>query len=94
MFIIKVHKEATENNPNFKGEVNDYYYGKNEQLLARNFFPAPWYINEYAYKTKAAAVRGLKAMQDNCDFENEYGSWNSTCEIVQVKIPVMIGDEV
>lgn len=30
MFIIKVHKEATENNPNFKGDVIDLYYGKNQ----------------------------------------------------------------
>lgn len=84
MFIIKVYKEATENNPNFKGDVIDLYYGKNQQLLARNSFPTPWYINEYAYKTKAAAVRGLNAMRDNCDFKNEAGYWVCSCELVKV----------
>ena len=88
MFIIKVHKEATENNPNFKGVINDYYYGKDQAFIGDNVIPAPRSIIDFAYSTKAAAVKGLKVMQDNCDFENAAGYWNSTCELVQVKRPV------
>ena len=86
MFIIKKHYEATENNPNFAGEVKDYYEGKSGHTLGHNDFPRDWEINSYGYKTYAAAMRGLKAAIESADWETKQGYWNVTAELVEVNV--------
>ena len=93
-YIIKVTNEATEKNPNFKGHVRKYYYGKNQKLIGMKYFPevetgySPdnFCINEYSFTTKAVAIKALKAHQDVCTHENTTGFWDSSCEIVEVNI--------
>lgn len=84
MYIIKTHYEATEKNPNFAGEVHDWYSGKGGEILAgRDQYPTAYSIREHGYKTLAAARRGLKAAQDAAKWETGYGYWVVTPEIVE-----------
>ncbi|MBQ9167940.1 MAG: hypothetical protein IJX67_05985 [Oscillospiraceae bacterium] len=82
MFIIKKHYEATEYNPNFAGEVKDYYEGKAGHILSSNTFPVKWEIENYGYKTLAAAKRGLKKARELADWETAKGFWNVSVELV------------
>lgn len=84
MFIIKKHYEATENNYNFHGVVMDYYKGKRGETLSKNELPCKYFIEEYGFKTKAAASRALKAEEELCYSENEYGWWNVSVSIIEV----------
>lgn len=62
MYVIYLRAIATEDNPNFAGEVNDYFYGKRENDVT-------WMVlndvrtweKEYYFATKAAACRAAKA---------------------------------
>jgi hypothetical protein len=84
MYIIKTHYEATENNPNFAGETQDWYSGKGGKILAdRDKFPYSYFIREDGYKTLAAARRGLKAAQELAESETAHGYWIVTAEIVE-----------
>lgn len=84
MFIIKKHYEATESNYDFSGVVIDYYKGKRGETLSKNELPCKYFIEEYGFKTKAAASRALKAEKELCDSENEYGWWNVSASIMEV----------
>jgi hypothetical protein len=85
MFIIKKHYVATEANPNFAGEQRTYYEGKAGQLLGDLYgtYPRNWEINEYGYKTYAAAMRGLKAVLDLANWEMGHGKWTITAEVIE-----------
>lgn len=85
-YIIKKHYEATETNLNFKDEVKDYYQGKHQETIGKNYFPTNYFIIEYGYSTKAAATRGLKATQELCDWETARGHWNVSCELIEVNV--------
>lgn len=37
-YIIKITAKAKDNNPNFAGKTNVYWYGKGQMLLARKLF--------------------------------------------------------
>lgn len=82
MFIIKKHYEATENNPNFAGEVKDYYEGRAGELLSSGEFPSKWQIEEYGYKTLAGAKRGLAKAQELTEWETSRGFWKVSVSIV------------
>lgn len=82
MYIIKKHYEATDSNPNFAGEVKDYYEGKSGHQLIQPL--VRWEIEEYGYKTIAAAARGLKAVQGLCDWETSKGFWKVSAELVEM----------
>lgn len=82
-YIIKKHYEATENNPNFKGEIKDYYEGKAGHIIGSDHFPAAWEIEEYGYSTKAAAIKGLKVAKELADWETNRGFWNVTVSLVE-----------
>ena len=62
MFIIKIRCEATKENTDFEGIVNNYYYGKDEKLVSKNKYPADWLVNEYGYKRYKDAERKAKKM--------------------------------
>lgn len=84
MYIIKKHYEATDSNHNFAGEVKDYYEGKAGHLLSHhNQFPTRWEIEEYGYKTLAAAKKGLKSVLELCEWETAKGFWTVTAELIQ-----------
>lgn len=84
MYIIKIHYVATDVNPNFRGEVHDWYEGKGTTPLTKNELPPEWMINEYGYKTLASAKKGLQVAERCCENENKYGFWTSTAELIQV----------
>lgn len=84
MFIIKKHYEATADNYDFPGVTIDYYKGRNGETLSKNEIPCRYFIEEYGYKTKAAASRALRTEKKLCDFENKYGWWNVSASIMEV----------
>lgn len=85
-FIIKVAAKPTPKNECFNNQVYTHYYGKKQKLLGTNVFPNNYYINEYSYTTKSAAVKGLKIHKELCEFETFGGYWNSDCELVEVEM--------
>lgn len=84
MYIIKKHYEATEKNTNFASDVRDYYLGKGQHLIGRNTFPTAWEINTFGYRTKAAAMKGLKSATELANSETRDGWWVVTAELVEV----------
>ena len=84
MFIIKVKATATEQNKNFKGEVQTSYYGKQEKLLSDGELPAKYWVKNYGFKTKAAACRALKSLKETHDWFEKYGTWTHEHSIVEI----------
>ena len=84
VYIYKKHYEATENNPYFAGDIIDYYYGKKENLLSVNAMPIQYFIDNYAYKTKAAICKAMKTEHELVEWENEKGFWKVSIEIIEV----------
>ena len=87
-YLVKETSTATEQNPNYAGDVSIYYFGKAEQMLARegthiprdNFNHIEWYIAEYGYSRKCDAKRAYTYRHpENTKF------WTSTVEIVEVE---------
>lgn len=83
MFIIKKHYEATENNPNYAGEIKDYYEGAGGETLSSNFLPSKWQIETYGYKTMVGAQRGLAKARELAEWETSHGFWNVTVSLVE-----------
>lgn len=81
MFIIKIRCEATKENTDFEGIVNNYYYGKDEHFLSKNQFPAKWLVKEYGYKRFKDAERKAKTMVEH-DINDTY-LWNNSYEIIE-----------
>lgn len=87
-YIIKVIAKAKDNNPNFAGKTNVYWYGKGQVLLAMDE-QAPtveivtltnYCIECYGYKRQRDAIRAAK-------FWNEYTAkyenfWTYSTEII------------
>ena len=83
MYVIKIHYTATEANPNFVGDEQDWYEGKGSVVLGdKNKFPNDWEVKEYGYKTRSGAMRGLKAAQERAELETKYGFWIATASLV------------
>lgn len=99
-YIIMTHYEASPKNTNYFGTeeaVKNYFYGKGQELLtdiyqahkitesdAQNI--THWLLTEYAYTTKASAMRGLKAQQAGAEWETAHGWWKVSCKLVEVNI--------
>lgn len=60
MFGIKCVATATNDNPNFAGEVKTYYYGKKQARLDDEGKVLKWCVDEYGY---SKAERGLKSLE-------------------------------
>lgn len=85
MFIIKVVATATEQNKNFKGEVQTTYFGKQEKSLSREEFLVKYWVENYGFKTKAAACRALKSLKETSDwFDEKFGDWTHEYSIVEI----------
>ena len=84
MFIIKVVATATEQNRNFKGEVQTSYYGKYQKCLSSEDFPSKYMVEAYGFKTKAAACRAMKALKDIHDWFEGYATWTHEHSIVEI----------
>lgn len=85
-YLIKHHYEATENNPNFKGSVQDWYEGKGGRLLSRDRLPFKYEIIEDGYLTKSAATRRLMKAKEEDEAETADGYWNVTCSIETIEV--------
>lgn len=89
MYIIKKYYKATEKNPNFYSSNSENLIwvcgkkGYSEKFS--DYLRAPQWFNEnYAYSSRTAAEKGLKAAQKSCDSEARWGYWTAVCEIVEV----------
>ena len=64
-YIIKTTSNATESNPNFKGTTAIFFYGRNEEMLAKEGtydpqtnFNRMWYtLDRYGYNRECDAKR-------------------------------------
>lgn len=81
MFIIKIRCEATKENTDFEGIVNNYYYGKDEKLVSKNKYPADWLVKEYGYKRHKDAERKAKKMLET-DIDDKY-LWIKSYKIIE-----------
>lgn len=84
MFIIKVVATATEQNKNFKGEVQTTYYGKGQKILSSEEIPARYLVEDFGFKTKAAACMAMKSLKDVHDWFEKYGTWIHEHNIVEI----------
>lgn len=81
MFIIKIRCEATKENTDFEGIVNNYYYGKDEKLVSKNKYPADWFVKEYGYRRYKDAERKAKKMLET-DIDDKY-LWIKSYKIIE-----------
>ena len=88
-FLIKVTATATDDNPNFKGDVNVFFYGKGSELLdiktSREYDRkrmTSYDILKFGYSRKCDASRAFVFKNLNCGFEK----WTSTAEIVEYNV--------
>lgn len=85
-YLVKSTSTATDENPNFKGEVHVYYYGKGDTLCGASeitgLFPLCSYmIEEYGYSRACDAKRCWS-------FNNPQNDkfWKTEVEIVELGI--------
>lgn len=87
MYVIYLRAIAKDCNPNFAGEVNDYFYGKRENdisWLIQN--DVKTFASEYAFATKAAACRAKKVHEyDEPYWTNELQvlTWDEAVELAK-----------
>ena len=87
-YLIKETSVATQDNPNYAGEVSIVYFGKAEKMLARegNHIPQDNYnhfdymLNEYGYNRLCDAKRSYAYKHPE---NSRY--WTSTVEIVEIE---------
>ena len=80
-YIIKVTATATSDNPIFAGEVQTYYYGKNQFLILNSEEPldalSKYFLAEYGYKRRCDAVKASKF------WDNDAKYWDYVTEIIE-----------
>ena len=85
MFGIKCVATATNDNPNFAGEVKTYYYGKKQARLDDEGKVLKWCVDEYGYSTKATANRGLKSLEKCFNSAiNQFPYWTYEFSVVDL----------
>lgn len=79
-YIIKVTATATSDNPNFAGDVQTYYYGKDQFMISYMEEPvnalSKYLVTEYGYKRRYDAVKASK-FWDNAKY------WDYKTEIIE-----------
>lgn len=79
-YIIKVTVTATSDNPNFAGDVQTYYYGKDQFMISYREEPvnalSKYLVTEYGYKRRYDAVKASK-FWDNAKY------WDYKTEIIE-----------
>lgn len=79
-YIIKVTATATSDNPNFAGDVQTYYYGKDQFMISYREEPvnalSKYLVTEYGYKRRYDAVKASK-FWDNAKY------WDYKTEIIE-----------
>lgn len=76
-YIIKVTATATSDNPSFAGDVQTYYYGKDQFIISYRAEPVSEYlVTEYGYKRRCDAVKASK-FWDNAKY------WDYVTEIIE-----------
>ena len=56
-YLVKVTYKAKENNPNFAGKTEVYYFGKDGHALG--YVPPLWFIGRYGYTRKCDALKNF-----------------------------------
>lgn len=87
-YIIKVIAKAKDNNPNFAGKTNIYWYGKGQTLLAKDLqVPVVeivtltnYCIEYYGYKRMYDAIRAAKFWDEYNEDPKSY--WAYSTEII------------
>lgn len=78
-YLVKVVYTATDNNPNFAGEVKTYWCGKEEHSEVDTY--CRWFVEEYGYARRCDAKRNYHMRPEN---QNNEKFWTKTAEIVEV----------
>lgn len=87
-YIIKVTVKAKNNNPNFAGKTNVYWYGKGQMLLAilleeqtvEIMTLTNYCIEHYGYKRQSDAIHAAKFWNE---YSKEHGKyWTYSAEII------------
>lgn len=92
-YVIKKHYTPTETN---QGAVeHDWFTGKAEFEmntesashgdLSKNELWDCAYCLEHAYTRKCDAVKALNRAKESCQWEEKYGHWLVTAEIIEVE---------
>ena len=91
-YIIKEVETATEQNPNFKGDTQIWYHGKNiSRKISSSWEEGDrfhnYYIKKYGYSRKIDAYKALYQWKDFAAQEDREGFWKHTSvEIVEVEV--------
>ena len=79
-YIIKVTATATSENPNFAGDVQTYYFGKDQFMISYRVEPvnalSEYLVTEYGYKRRCDAVKASK-------FWDHAKYWDYVTEIIE-----------
>lgn len=82
-YIIKVTVTATSDNPNFAGDVQTYYYGKDQFMISYREEPVnalyKYLVTEYGYKRRYDAVKASKFWDNTPDAKY----WDCNTEIIE-----------
>lgn len=87
-YIIKVTAKAKNNNPNFAGKTNVYWYGKGKMLLAIDLQEATvkimpltnYCVEHYGYKRIRDAIYAAKFWNEYNEDSKSY--WTYSTEII------------
>ena len=88
LYIIKVTEKAKNNNPNFTGKTNVYWYGKGQALLAKDLQEpcagtvalTNYFIKHCGYKRIYEAICAAKFW--NKYNEDKESDWTYNTEII------------
>lgn len=82
-YITKVTATATSDNPHFAGDVQTYYYGKNQCMISYGEKPvnalSKYFVTEYGYKRRCDAVKAAKFWDNTPDAKY----WDYKTEIIE-----------
>lgn len=84
-YLIKTTYKATDANPNFKDKSQTWWQGK-KGFNTDKESSVKYIATHHGYSTKAAVASALKSAKEICSYENAYGFWNSSCEVIEVEV--------
>ena len=91
MYIIKITYTSTDKNDRFApGTQIVYYFGRNDTTLGRaNELPLEWELNRHAFTRLAGAKTALRVAVEHATFEERFGFWNVTPELIKVDLRLL-----
>lgn len=78
-YLVKATYTATEKNPNFKGETQTWFCGKENHSI-KDDTPARYFVDFYGYSRKQDALRNYHMRPEN---KNTDVFWDKNVEVVE-----------